>query len=1291
MAVTLVNHGTYYTIDNGVYEADVYLAYFLFQRLERDDSSAFNLLDHSSDVEVGHRYLYYQTELSDHILTAEISPANATWVVSYQAVGSDMEVTGVTNLHDWQGNQIQLTLTYLFIENVDYVRVKISVTNHRRLRWAVFKDSYHLDLVDPQSAFSYLATINDFSSYNYDSEIRAAWHNPRIFLEVTGALPPVSLRMAMRVELTGGEGEIVWHDESGTDWRRDTSHGLTDPTPDGFYFCSNLRHKTGDSGNPVVDLLILVEVLESISGDDDGPWKEVGRLDYPARVADDRWYAHWLPWPSNITLSDIHGLRFTFYSSQDCAVMIDEIRHLKWWIGADLDAAYRLGLGQGRYPDYALLKQTGHNLIFFYDDVVPFDAVAMVGRRESARALAYDYNINEDLAWMQLENVLWRTDEYTLASWWEIWTYHSAADETWDFLQDLLDREEELAGLTVESTSSYAYTNAWPEKLGNMIFEMDGWQEETIDNSLQQREQMQRLNFNNLRQLSPRADSLGFLLSKSRYLGPFATEPFCHLYDYEYFDAAVRYFRSREEKQIWGTLDLSQPYKQLYQSAREEAVNFQGAKVGTPLYVYLSARGKRGYVRKGREEEFDFAASEFDDNGVHYFPEQIVLEAVPSLAALVEDTDLWGYPQHLQGWIENLINDLSWSAYHENSGLIIQLPRYRDYSFSREDLILYDAWRVGEAKSSLLTSGNFTVSDDSYLDSTHPTNHYEWSSVISVGYGADATEPYHGIVKVDLSSLPAYDQTTVATLYLYCNSVSGGALDVEVWGVAEDWTPTQATWNEKSSGNAWAILGGTPGMPINHVHIDSGDLNSWISVDITPWVRAIQQGDITNYGILLIPCYVADSGYPAFYTFESLEDGSGHEAYITVQHGDFVKINNALAVSAANPYIRDEADLWTWRNETLQDLLTAWRAVATIVPITLSDQFSEVDINITSYGNTPWNGVVMDYTRTDTTGYTRTVGVPNSLEKYGLQWGLSQDDISDTAYWALALDPALGRYGVGRFTEVITLLQAAGTTWTENMVIAAGVWDTTRTLRPRDLEELIRASRREGWRWLALGRERITLREGETPYGVSTGQAQNDLGNSWEHPLWVPPEAYNIQMSPEAEQSTALDLSHHIIVPTRDEGRRFSLITVRMNWSPLNLVEMGLLQHMLQFGRVLQWDLEGKWDLRSCAWETALRFETSDSAYRFYGSHRSWRAGTVRVKIDGTEIYANDNSYPWSCHYEEGYVEFLDTVPSSYNVVELFYQCRLTMFLQSLIPADNNELYREVKFAPVEATFREVR
>jgi hypothetical protein len=94
---------------------------------------------------------------------------------------------------------------------------------------------------------------------------------------------------------------------------------------------------------------------------------------------------------------------------------------------------------------------------------------------------------------------------------------------------------------------------------------------------------------------------------------------------------------------------------------------------------------------------------------------------------------------------------------------------------------------------------------DTFIFSSLPNNSYDTSSEIQMGLGSR-----HGLVKFDLTSIPAGATCTAATLSLWSKNSTAGTQAFDIYMLhanVSDWEET-ATWNDYKTSTAWPGSGG---------------------------------------------------------------------------------------------------------------------------------------------------------------------------------------------------------------------------------------------------------------------------------------------------------------------------------------------------------------------------------------------------------------------------------------------------------------------------------------------------
>jgi hypothetical protein len=150
---------------------------------------------------------------------------------------------------------------------------------------------------------------------------------------------------------------------------------------------------------------------------------------------------------------------------------------------------------------------------------------------------------------------------------------------------------------------------------------------------------------------------------------------------------------------------------------------------------------------------------------------------------------------------------------------------------------------------------------------------------IGVGNGLDGGVTERGLLKFDLSGIPAGSVINSATLSLYVTTdASSNARTFRVYKVKRIWVENQVTWNAYSTGNNWQTAGGGGANDIDTSFIGSRAFSasetlnvfvSW-SLDAAAVQSMIPGGAWTNNGFMV----AADTESADAYSFSSSDDGN---------------------------------------------------------------------------------------------------------------------------------------------------------------------------------------------------------------------------------------------------------------------------------------------------------------------------------------------------------------------------------------------------------------------------------
>jgi hypothetical protein len=141
--------------------------------------------------------------------------------------------------------------------------------------------------------------------------------------------------------------------------------------------------------------------------------------------------------------------------------------------------------------------------------------------------------------------------------------------------------------------------------------------------------------------------------------------------------------------------------------------------------------------------------------------------------------------------------------------------------------------------------------EDTYIYAYDATTNFCASDSIRVGL----KQYYAGLLRFDVSPLPANAVVLKASLELYSFGWSGTNMTIEAYRVLRNMEPCQATWNQAANGNDW----GTPG--VNSPNTDRGaspeasvttnGLFQWSKFDLTALVQDWLDGRLANNGVVL--------------------------------------------------------------------------------------------------------------------------------------------------------------------------------------------------------------------------------------------------------------------------------------------------------------------------------------------------------------------------------------------------------------------------------------------------------
>jgi hypothetical protein len=119
-----------------------------------------------------------------------------------------------------------------------------------------------------------------------------------------------------------------------------------------------------------------------------------------------------------------------------------------------------------------------------------------------------------------------------------------------------------------------------------------------------------------------------------------------------------------------------------------------------------------------------------------------------------------------------------------------------------------------------------------------------------------------GLLKFDLSSIPANAVISSATLYLYEQDNKTGQT-THIYRVASDWNEDTVTWR------SWNLFGGDFDISTSYYSYIPDQKDCLLTLDITNLVREWVNGTYNNYGVMLY-----STGPNHIIGYSSKEDGT---------------------------------------------------------------------------------------------------------------------------------------------------------------------------------------------------------------------------------------------------------------------------------------------------------------------------------------------------------------------------------------------------------------------------------
>ena len=153
-------------------------------------------------------------------------------------------------------------------------------------------------------------------------------------------------------------------------------------------------------------------------------------------------------------------------------------------------------------------------------------------------------------------------------------------------------------------------------------------------------------------------------------------------------------------------------------------------------------------------------------------------------------------------------------------------------------------------------------SADTMIINVTPTVNYGTDVLLAIGDSSGAASAaYRILVKFDLSGIPANAKIVSAALALNehtaYDTAGVGSWAANVHGVLKNWVEAQATWNNYSTGNAWAVAGlgaGDVTVALDSITLDgtaAAGFVTWSGSGLVTLVQAWVNGSVSNYGVAI--------------------------------------------------------------------------------------------------------------------------------------------------------------------------------------------------------------------------------------------------------------------------------------------------------------------------------------------------------------------------------------------------------------------------------------------------------
>jgi len=168
------------------------------------------------------------------------------------------------------------------------------------------------------------------------------------------------------------------------------------------------------------------------------------------------------------------------------------------------------------------------------------------------------------------------------------------------------------------------------------------------------------------------------------------------------------------------------------------------------------------------------------------------------------------------------------------------------------------------------TTTRYYADQDTWIDENSPDTNHASDNTLRVQNDPGSGENLHGLLRFDLSSLPAGTQINSAVAGFFVK-VNDDKRSINLHRVTAPWTETDATWDS---------IAGHYDPQVEVAIPPKGGTDTWVEVNLTPLVQAWVNGGLPNHGILLqATSSLIESRYI------SREGAAGEQPYLRVVTG----------------------------------------------------------------------------------------------------------------------------------------------------------------------------------------------------------------------------------------------------------------------------------------------------------------------------------------------------------------------------------------------------------------------